>query len=87
MATGAYESGRWFVIPVLLLSSLFTAVYVWRICSLVWFAPAETEAKVTEEVPWSMRIPAMVLAGACLYFGMSSTGADLARQAAKALLP
>ena len=87
LAVGAYEAGYWFVLPVLLASSLFTAVYVWRIVSLVWFAPADEEARIGDDVPWTMRIPGLTLAAACLVFGMTSTGADLARQAAKALLP
>lgn len=87
LAVGALEAGRWFIMPVLLASSLFTAVYVWRIVSLVWFAPADQESRVEDEVPWSMRLPGLVLAGACLYFGMTSVGADLARTAAEGLLP
>ena len=86
LAVGAFDAQRWFVVPVLLLSSLFTAVYVWRIVSLVWFSPSDVEAKIGADVPWTMRLPALALASACLVFGMSSVGVDLARRAAEALL-
>ena len=87
LAVGAFDAGRWFVVPVLLASSLFTAVYVWRIVSLVWFAPADDEAKIGDDVPWTMRLPGLVLAAACIVFGVTSTGVDFARKAAEALLP
>ena len=86
LSVGAIEAGRWIIVPVLLLSSLFTAIYVWRLCQLVWFAPADVEPKVEREVPWSMRLPALVMGAACLVFGIFPIGVELARQAAEALL-
>jgi len=86
LAAGALDAHRWIIVPVLLLSSLFTAIYVWRLVQIVWFAPKEVEPAVTEEVPWSMRGPALVLASACLFFGVVPIGVDLAADAAKALL-
>lgn len=86
LGVGALEAGRWIIVPVLLLSSLFTAIYVWRIVQLVWFAPKDVEPAMTEEVPWSMRAPALLLAAACLVFGVLPIGVELAAEAAKALL-
>jgi multicomponent Na+:H+ antiporter subunit D len=85
LGAGALESGRWFLVPVLLLSSLLTAVYVWRLVQLVWFAPKDTVPQVDREVPWSMRAPALVLAAACLVFGLTSISVDIAHDAAVAL--
>jgi multicomponent Na+:H+ antiporter subunit D len=85
LGAGALEAGRWFIVPVLLASSLFTAVYVWRLTQLVWFAPKDVVPEVDREVPWSMRGPALVLAAACLVFGMTSISVDIARDAAAAL--
>ena len=86
LATGALEAGMPLVVPVLLLSSLFTVIYVWRIGMLVWFAPDDVEPKVTSEVPWSMRIPGLVLAGLCLVLGVTSWAGTWAQAAAEALL-
>jgi multicomponent Na+:H+ antiporter subunit D len=85
LAGGALEAGRPFLVPVLLSSSLFTAVYIWRLLQLVWFAPKDVEPKVHAEVPWSMRLPALVLAAACLVFGMTHLCVSIARDAATAL--
>jgi multicomponent Na+:H+ antiporter subunit D len=71
---------------VLLFSSLVTAVYVWRFIQLVWFTPPPEKPVIEGEAPWSMRIPALVLAAACLVFGTTSLSVDLARQAAEAIL-
>jgi multicomponent Na+:H+ antiporter subunit D len=86
LAVGGLEAGWWAVVPALLISSLLTAVYVWRILQHVWFAPADVEAAVAEEVPWTMRLPALVLAAACVVFGVTSISIDLALDAARALL-
>ncbi len=84
LATGALEAGRWIIVPVLLASSVFTAIYVWRLLQLTWFAPKDTFASVDREVPWGMRAPALVLAGACIVFFFVPI-ADIARDAARAL--
>lgn len=86
LSVGAIESGRWVIVPVLLLSSLFTAVYVWRLLQLTWFAPADIEPAVQEEVSWGMRVPGLILAGACLVLGVTPIAVELAAQAARALL-
>jgi multicomponent Na+:H+ antiporter subunit D len=86
LATGALAAGRWVLVPVLLFSSLVTAVYVWRFIQLVWFTPPPEKPVIEGEAPWSMRIPALVFAAACLVFGTTSLSVDLARQAAEAIL-
>lgn len=86
LATGAIQADHVLVVPALLISSVLTAVYVWRMLQLAWFSPADTTPPVTEEVPWAMRVPALVLAAACLVFGMSTLSIELAREAARALL-
>lgn len=86
LASGSLVAGMPVVVPVLLLSSLFTAVYVYRIGMLVWFAPRDLEPRVTSDVPWSMRLPGLVLAGLCLVLGVTSWAGDWARAAAEALL-
>ncbi len=81
LAHGALQTGRPIIVVVLLISSLLTAVYCWRILSLIWFAPAEDEAAVTEEAPWSMRIPSLVLGAACVLLFFFPVHYEIARQA------
>lgn len=84
LARGALEAGQWAVIPVLLASSLFTAVYAWRLLQLAWFA--DEDGPVAEDVPWSMRAPSLVLGAACLVLGVAPLALPVARAAAEALL-
>ena len=86
LAGGALSEGMPLVVVVLLLSSLFTAVYVGRIGMLVWFAPRDEAPPVTSDVAWSMRLPGLVLALLCLVLGVTSWAGDWARAAAEALL-
>ena len=86
LAVGALEAEHLIVVPVLLFSSILTAVYVWRILQLVWFTKPEGEPAVSHEVPWSMRAPALVFAGACVVLGVTPVAVDIARETAKALL-
>ncbi len=86
LASGALEADRGYVVVVLLISSLLTAVYSWRLLQLVWFAPKDADPKVREDVPWSMRLPAIVLGAACLIFGVYTAHIDIAVEAAEGLL-
>ena len=85
LAAGALQADYIFVVPVLLASSAFTAIYVWRVLQLVWFAPKDVEPSVDQDVPWSMRVPSLILAAACLVFGLTPWSVALARSAAQAL--
>lgn len=86
LALGAIHTGRWLVLGVLLVSSGLTAVYLWKILSLVWFAEPEADA-APGDVPWMMRAPTLVLAGLCLVLGLwSGLPVQIARDAAAALL-
>jgi len=47
LAIGALEADMWFIVPIILLSSLLTAVYFWRIIEGIYFAaPAEAHQAV-----------------------------------------
>lgn len=84
LASGALEAGQWALVPVLLLSSIFTAVYVWRLVQLAWFA--DSDGPMTEDVPWEMRAPALALGAACLLLGWFPIAVPIAREMAEALL-
>ena len=40
LATGALKAGMWFILPIILISSLLSAIYFWRIIEGIYFAPA-----------------------------------------------
>ena len=87
LAIGSLEAGRPVLLAIILISSLLTAVYMWRCLQRVWFAPADVTPAVEQEVPWSMRLPTLALALACIALGVwASFPTGLAAAAARVLL-
>ena len=87
LAVGALDAGRPVLLVFILLSSLLTAIYMWRCLQRVWFADEDEEPKVRAEAPWTMRIPTLVLAIACLVLGIFAfLNVDIAGAAADAFL-
>lgn len=80
IAVGALEAGMWFIVPILLISSLLSAVYFWRIIEGIYFVPSGLQhagnggeaEPVRNDAPAGMVIPALVLAGACIIFGVAA---------------
>ena len=81
------EKNLWIPAGVVLVGSLLAVIYVWRVVEVIYFhKPAEKDADV-KEAPFSLVIPAWILVGASIYFGVNSTlTSKLAHQAAQALL-
>ncbi len=74
LALGALDSGQWIFVAVVLVSSLLGAIYFWRVFEYAYFRAPEGEATAgARDGPPSMLIPILVLAVACLLFGIFST--------------
>jgi multicomponent Na+:H+ antiporter subunit D len=72
LAVGGLDAGRWWVVVAILLSSLLTAVYFWRIIEEIYFkelAPSERMGP-RDEAPAVMVLPIVLLAALCLLFGI-----------------
>ncbi len=87
LVMGALDQGLIFLALIILLGSLLAVIYVWRIVELIYFrSPLHPENEVAEG-PWSLVVPAWILIGASLYFGIdASLSFRMANQAAQALL-
>jgi len=71
---------------VVLVSSLLTAVYFWRVIESIYFAKPDGATEVAA-VPRGLAIPTAVMAGLCLYFGIfASFPLEIAQKAAGMLL-
>ena len=92
LALGALEAGMWYLIPVILVSSLLTAIYFWRIVEGIYFAkPVENEGDgYTDGIkdgPAMMTVPTLALAILCVVFGIAAfIPGSVADLAAKMLL-
>jgi multicomponent Na+:H+ antiporter subunit D len=83
----ALEIGAWPAAVVVLASGLIAVAYTWRIVEAAYFLPAPPEREVVDEAPLPMLVPLVILAGACIVFGIDSTWPmGLALAAAQSLI-
>ena len=83
----ALEKGWWMIAVLIVICSLLAVIYVWRVVEVIYFRQASEIAEDAKEAPLSMLIPAWVLIGASIYFGIDATTTlDVAFAAARTLL-
>ncbi len=89
LLTAAFETERWPVAALMLISSLLALVYVWRVVETLYFSEQPSpRAKTALEAPLWMLVPTYLVIAAVLYFGVRTDfSAGLATRAAKSLLP
>ncbi len=86
LVLAALEDGGYLVAFAILASSLLAAVYVWRVVEVAYFQEAPADAP-RGEAPASILVPAWVLIGASVYFGIfTDWSAGIAAIAARQLL-
>lgn len=70
LAMGSLENAMWYLIPVILISSILMLVYFWRVIDNIYFKAGKPIAEVeVSDAPASMLIPTVVVAALCLVFG------------------
>ncbi|MEL7061985.1 MAG: monovalent cation/H+ antiporter subunit D family protein [Acidobacteriota bacterium] len=72
LVRGAFERGSVFIAGLILISSLLSLVYVWRVVEAMYFREVSVEVESAREAPASLLIPAWALILACLWFGLST---------------
>jgi len=87
LVVGALERGWWPLAVAVLVASLLSLVYVWRVVEAAYFqAPSPVRAGEIREAPRSMLLPTWALIIANLYFGIdTSLTVGVASQAARQL--
>ncbi|MCL5778880.1 monovalent cation/H+ antiporter subunit D family protein [Limibaculum sp. FT325] len=82
---GAAEQGMWWIVAVIVVSSLMAVVYVGRIVEVAWFrAPAQ---RAPREAPIELVAATVALAAAVLVFGLNTDfSAGVAADAARILI-
>jgi len=81
------EKGWWPFVIVILMSSLFAIIYVWRVVEVAYFRPTPKGAQNVTEAPLMMLVPLGVMIAATYYFGIDATRTlDVATGAAETLL-
>ena len=88
LVQAALERGWWWLAVIVLAGSLLAVIYVWRVVEVAYLRPPpEGVDPARNEAPLTMLIPAWILIGLCVYFGIdTSLTLGVAQRAAEALL-
>jgi len=69
----ALEKGQWWLVFLIVASSLLAVAYVWRFVEAAYFREPRKDVVGSGAVPWSMGLPAAVLVAATGYFGLDTS--------------
>ena len=84
LVLAALERGWWWLALLVLLGSLLSLIYVWRVVEACYFREPKSPPR---EAPASMLACSWVLVGACIWFGFDTARTlGMASDAARALL-
>lgn len=72
LALGALDRGAWWLVVVIVGSSMISIAYVWRFVEAAYLQPAGDQAPRAGEPPLSMLIPAWLMVLGCVYFGLDT---------------
>ncbi len=87
LIVGALERGLWWVVAVIVVTSLIAVAYVWRVVEAAYLRPAQDGAPAPREAPPGMLAAALGMVILCVYFGIeTSFSVGGARDAAILLL-
>ena len=83
----ALEKGQWWLVFLIVLSSLLAVAYVWRFVEAAYFREPRHGHRRRGACRWSMALPAGLLVAATVYFGLdTSFTVGSAAQAAAVLM-
>jgi multicomponent Na+:H+ antiporter subunit D len=68
----ALEQGQWFLVVLILITSLMAIFYIWRVIEAAWFKQREPDQPPVGEAPLSLLIPTWVLVALNFYFGIDT---------------
>ena len=68
----AIQQNSWWVAAVIILGSLLSVVYMWKILEVLFFRPALHRGLNVTQAPASLLIPMWVLVFANIYFGINT---------------
>jgi multicomponent Na+:H+ antiporter subunit D len=87
LVLAALQKGQWWLVFLIVLSSLLAVVYVWRFVEAAYFRSPRADVVDAREASPALLIPALLMVGATLYFGFdTSLTVGAASQAAAVLL-
>jgi len=87
LGIGAVEAGSYWMVFLMVASSIISVLYIGRVVEVVYFRPVATTCETARDPDWPTLVPIGLMAFAVVWFGINTTySADLARDAAEMLL-
>jgi len=87
LVLAALEKGQWWLAMAIVASSLLAVAYVWRFVEVAYFREPRADLATRREAPLALLVPAWILVGATVYFGLeTSVSVGSAANAAAMLL-
>ncbi len=68
----ALDQGQWFLVVLILITSLMAIVYIWRVIEAAWFQERPGNQPAVGEAPLALLIPTWVLVALNFYFGIDT---------------
>jgi multicomponent Na+:H+ antiporter subunit D len=72
LVQAALQSDLWWLVVLIVLSSMLALVYVWRLVEALYFKDPVPGREGVAEAPLSMLLPTLLLAGGNIYFGLDT---------------
>ncbi len=73
LVQAAIERGQWWIVFMIVLSSLLAIAYVWRFVEAAYFGEPPPDAPPLPRVRWQLLAPSAVLVAATVYFGIDTS--------------
>jgi len=73
LVLGAIERGEWWLAALVVGSSLIAVAYVWRFVEAAYLQAPGPDSPRPGEAPPALLVPAWLLVGACVWFGLSTS--------------
>ena len=73
LVLGAIERGQWWLAALVVGSSLIAVAYVWRFVEAAYLQPPGPASPRPGEAPLALLVPAWLVVGACVWFGLSTS--------------
>ncbi|WP_291994184.1 monovalent cation/H+ antiporter subunit D family protein [Candidatus Accumulibacter sp. ACC003] len=69
----ALEKGQWWLVFLIVLSSLLAVAYVWRFVEVAYFHAPRADLAGVREAPLALALPAWILVAATIWFGVDTS--------------
>lgn len=73
LVQAAVERGQWWLVFLIVVSSLLAIAYVWRFVEAAYFGAPPADAQPPAKLRWQLLAPSMVLVVATVYFGFDTS--------------